>query len=74
VGAAGAESLAALGKTGESIGTRRIVSDLEIFRWRTNPHIAKYAKCGAPGPSPGLALVKLDFLIGTKWGSNTGRK
>jgi RHS repeat-associated protein len=24
--------------------------------------------------SPGLALVKLDFLIGTKWGSYAGRK
>src|SRR5271165_967281 len=26
------------------------------------------------GPSPSLALVKLDFLIGTKWGSNARRK
>jgi len=26
------------------------------------------------GPSHGLALVKLDFLIGTKWGSNVDRK
>ena len=43
VGAASAESLAAYGKTGaESIGTRRIISDLEIFRWRTNPHIAVF--------------------------------
>ncbi len=50
VGAASAESLAAYGKTGaESICTRRIMSDLEIFRWRTNPHIAKYTMCGAPG-------------------------
>ncbi len=50
VGAASAESLAAYGNTGaESICTRRIISDLEIFRWRTNPHIAKYVMCGAPG-------------------------
>jgi len=43
VGAASAESLAAYGKTGaESIGTRRIISDLEIFRWRTNPHNAVF--------------------------------
>jgi hypothetical protein len=27
-----------------------------------------------PPPSPGPALVKLDFLIGTKWGSSIGRK
>ena len=25
-------------------------------------------------PSPGLALVKIDFSIGTKWGSRAGRK
>jgi len=24
-------------------------------------------------PSPGLGLVKLDFLTGTKWGSNVVR-
>jgi hypothetical protein len=25
-------------------------------------------------PTPGLGVVKLDFLVGTKWGSNVGRK
>jgi hypothetical protein len=51
VGAASAESLAAYGKAGaESICTRRIISDPEIFRRRTNPRIAKYAMHGAPGP------------------------
>ena len=25
-------------------------------------------------PSPCLGFVKIDFLIGTKWGSNVGRK
>jgi len=49
VGAASAKSLAAYSKTGaESICTRRIISDPEIFRWRTNPHLAKYTMCGAP--------------------------
>src|ERR1035438_6918754 len=26
------------------------------------------------GPSPGLGLVKIDFLLGTKWGFNAGRR
>ena len=38
------------------------------------PVIAQKAVTQEKAPSPGLAFVKLDFLIGTKWGSNAGRK
>jgi hypothetical protein len=48
--------------------------------WRGVPHAITLDKRTAPkshdarkGPSPGLGFVKLDFLIGTKWGSNVGR-
>ena len=36
--------------------------------------IAQKAMTQEKSPSPGLGFVKLDFLIGTKWGSNAGRK
>jgi hypothetical protein len=35
--------------------------------------IAQKAMTQEKSPSPGLGFVKLDFLIGTKWGSNAGR-
>jgi len=47
----------------------------EILPHSTKTNVGLIDNHGWPGcPSPGLALVKLDFLVGTKWGSNTGRK
>jgi len=40
------------------------MSDLEIFRWRTNPHIAKYMMCGAPGRDKDGAAAGFEILFG----------
>src|ERR1019366_9901460 len=37
-----------------------------------SPVIAQKAMTQEKAPSPGLGFVKLDFLIGTKWGSKPG--
>jgi hypothetical protein len=37
------------------------------------PVIVQKAMTQEKAPSPGLGFVKLDFLIGTKWGCNAGR-
>jgi hypothetical protein len=47
---------------------------LLLLEWGSSNVRAQKAMTQEKAPSPGPGFVKLDFLIGTKWGSNALRK